>query len=145
MKRNQTAAIFLGILLFCAGALAGALAERYFTASVVNAKTAEDFRQHYTSEMKSRLKLTPQQINQLDIILDETKAKYRAVRDQYRPAMVEIKKEQISRVKSILTPQQVGAYDQLLAEREQRYKAQQERDRQEDLKREAEHRARAGR
>jgi hypothetical protein len=110
----------------------------------VNAKTAENFRHHYTNEMRAKLNLSPQQVARLDVILDETKAKYKAVRDEYRPEMVKIKNEQIERVKSILTSEQVPEYEKLVAEREKRYQEQQERDRQEDEKRAAAHRAQLG-
>ncbi len=143
MRRNRWTAILFAVLLFGCGVLCGALAERYLSATVVNARTAEDFRHHYVSEMKSELKLTQDQVNQLEVILDETKAQYKAVRDESRPAMLKIKTEQIRRVKSILTPEQVPAYEKLIAERERRYRDQEERDRQADLKREAAHRAQA--
>ncbi len=135
MKRNQWAAALLAVLLFCCGAIVGALGHRYYTATVVNAKSADGSKQHYLSEMQSKLKLTPAQVGQLETILDDTKAKYKAVRDSYHPAMLQIRKEHISRVKSILTPEQVSLYDQLVAEREQRAREQEERDRQEEQKR----------
>jgi hypothetical protein len=138
MKRNQWTATLFAILLFCAGAAVGALGHRYYAATVVN---AEGFRHHYVSEMQSRLKLTPDQVGQLETILDETKAQYKAVRDSYRPAMVKIKQEQISRVKSILTPQQVPIYEQMVADHERRAREQEARDRTEDQRREAAHKA----
>ena len=144
MKRNRWPAILFAVLLFCCGAAAGALAHRYFAISTVNAKSSEDFRQHYMSEMKSKLNLTPDQVSQLERILDETKEKYRAVREQYRPAMLKVKNEQTSRVKSILTAAQIPAYEQLVAEREQRFREQEERDRRADTKSAAAHRAEAG-
>jgi len=128
MKRNQWTAALLAVLLFGCGILVGALGHRYYTATTVSAKTAEDFRHHYISEMQSRLKLTPTQVSQLETILDDTKAKYKAIRDAYHPAMLNIKNEQIARVKSILTPQQIPAYEQLVAEREQRVRQQEEGD-----------------
>lgn len=128
MNGNRWAAALLAILLFGCGIVAGALGHRYYTATAVSAKTAEDFRHHYISEMESRLKLTPTQVSQLEAILDDTKAKFRAVREAYRPAMLKIKTEQIARVKSILTPQQIPAYEQLVAEREHRARDQEERD-----------------
>ncbi len=144
MKRNQWTAALFAVLLFGLGVLSGVLIEHYFSKGVVNAKTAEDYRQHYVAEMKSQLRLTPKQVGQLEVILDDTKAKYRAVRDQSRPAMLKIKEEQINRVKSILTPGQVPGYERLVADRERRYKEQEERDRAEEMKREAAHRAQAG-
>ncbi len=143
MRRNKWAAILFAILLFGCGVLCGALAQRYWAMGVVNAKNAEDFRQTYMSEMKSKLRLTPAQVNRLEVILDDTKAQYKAVREQSRPAMLKIKNEQVSRVESILTPGQVPVYRKLVAERELRYKEQQEREHDADLKREAKHRAQA--
>jgi Spy/CpxP family protein refolding chaperone len=137
MKRNQWAALFLAVLLFACGAAVGALANHLYEAKAVAAKNAEDFRQRYVNEMKSRLKLTTDQVDQLDAILDDTKAKVKAVRDSYHPAMLKIKAEQISRVKSILTPQQIPAYEQLVAEHERHAKEQEEHDRQEDARRTA--------
>lgn len=129
MKRNQWTAALLAVLLFGCGIVAGALGQRYYTAAAVSSKTAEDYRHHYVSEMQSRLKLTPAQTSQLETILDDTKAKYKAIRDTYHPAMLKIKNEQIARVKSILTPQQIPVYEQWIAEREQRFRQQEERGR----------------
>ncbi len=137
MKRNHWTAVLLAVLLFSCGAAIGALADHFYAVRIVNAKTAEDFRQHYVSETRSRCKLTPAQVTQLEAILDDTKAKVKAVRDSYHPRMVKIKEEQISRVKSILTPEQIPAYEQLVAEREQRAREQEERERRQEQQRAA--------
>jgi hypothetical protein len=93
--------------------------------------------------MQSKLNLTPAQVNQLQTILDETKAQYKAVRDSYHPTMLKIKNEQINRVKSILTPQQLPVYEQIVADHERRAREQDERDRQEERRREAARKAHA--
>lgn len=136
MKRNQWTAALFAVLLFCAGGVVGALAHRYYAATVVNAG-AESFRERYISEMQRKLTLTDAQVNQLETILDETKAQYRAVRDSYRPEMLKIKQEQISRVKSMLTAQQVPIYEQMVAEHERRARDQEGR----EHRREQEHEA----
>ena len=145
MKRNQWSAVLFAILLFVCGVAAGALAHRYFTVATVYAKSSEDFRERYMSEMKSKLILTPAQVEQLDVVLDETIAKFKAVRAQSRPAMLKIKEEQTTRVKAILTAAQIPAYEQLVAERERRFKEQEEREHEADAKREAAHHAVPGR
>jgi len=137
MKRNQWAPVLLAILLFCCGAAVGALVDHFYAVRVVSAKTAEDFRQRYISETRSRCRLTPAQVSQLEAILDDTKDKVKAVRDSYHPAMVKIHNEQVARVKSILSPDQIPAYEQLVAERERRAREQEERDRKEEEKRAA--------
>lgn len=135
MKRNYWAAAALAVVLFCCGAAVGALADHFYTLRTVRAKTAEDFRQHYISETRSRCNLTAAQVQQLENIMDETKAKVKAVRDSFHPAMMKIHDEQIARVKSILTPDQIPAYEKLVAERERRAREQEERDRKEDQQR----------
>ncbi len=139
MKRNQITALLIAVFLFCCGAAVGALAHRFYASQTVNARSAEDFRHHYVSEMRSKLGLTPAQVNQLETILDETKAKFKAVRDSYHPAMVKIKQEQTSRVKSILTPGQIPEYERLVAEHEQRVRDQEDRDRLKEQRRAARH------
>lgn len=140
MKRNQWTAALFAVLLFAAGIVVGALGHRYYAASVVN---ASDFRHHYIEEMQSKLKLTPDQVSRLETVLDDTKAQFRTVRDSYRPAMLKIKQEQISRVKAILTPQQVPIYEQMVADHERHAREQEERDRQDEQHREAARKAQA--
>src|ERR671926_319761 len=107
MKRSQWTALTFAILLFACGVAIGALGHRYYASSIVLARSAEDFRHRYVSEMQNKLKLTPKQVAELQVILDDTKAKTRAVREQYRPAVASVKDEQVRRVKSILNPEQI--------------------------------------
>jgi hypothetical protein len=127
MKKNQLSAVLIAILLFASGAAVGALGHRYYAQSVVNAK--DDFRQHYITEMRTKLSLTPSQVTQLEQIMDETKAKFKAVHDSNHPTMVKIKQEHIQRVQSILTPQQLPIYAQLVAEHERRAREMEQHDR----------------
>jgi Spy/CpxP family protein refolding chaperone len=143
MNRSQSTALIFALLLFACGVAIGALGHRYYTSSMVMAKSAEDFRQHYVSEMQSKLKLTPKQVAQLQVILDETKAKARSVREQYRPAIVSVKEEQVRRVKSILNSDQAAAYDHLVAEHERHFREAEQRDRHQDEKESALHRQQA--
>jgi hypothetical protein len=140
MKGNQVKAALFALLLFGLGAAVGALGHRFYASTVVIAKpAAEDFRHRYVGEMQSKLKLTASQVNQLQVILDETKAKYKSVRDTYHPEMVKVKEEQVAKVKSILKPEQMKQYDEMVAEREQHAREQEEHDRQEDERQAAAH------
>jgi long-subunit acyl-CoA synthetase (AMP-forming) len=140
MKGNQLKAASFALLLFVLGCAVGALGHRFYAATVVNAKpTAEDFRHKYVSEMQSKLNLSAAQVNRLQVILDETKAKYKSVRETYHPEMLKIKEAQVERVKSILNPEQAKQYDQIVAEREQKAREQEEHDRQEDERQAALH------
>jgi Spy/CpxP family protein refolding chaperone len=132
MQRNQLAAAAFAALLFVGGAAVGALGHRYYTTTSVNAASSEQARHRYVKEMQDRLKLTPGQLTQLETIMHETKAQFRAVHDSVQPQMLKIKQQHVERVKAILTPEQIPAYDKLVAEREQRSRDQDERDRNND-------------
>ena len=132
MNTNKAKAAILALLLFGLGTAVGALSHRYYTATAVSAKTAEDFRHKYVSEMQTKLKLSQGQVDQLQVILDDTKAKFRAVRESYHPEMVKIKDEQLTKVKSILSADQAKQYEAMVAEREQHAKDQDDHDRQEE-------------
>ena len=144
MKRQQWTGVVLAALLFFGGAAVGLLADRYYSATVVTAKTSETYRHRYVEEMESKLKLTTSQVKKLEVIMDDTKAKYKAVRDSYRPQMLAVKTEHIAQVKSILTAQQIPGYEKLLSERERRAREQDEQERQAEQRRAAERKAQAG-
>ncbi len=135
MKRTQWSAALFAVLLFCVGALAGALGHRYYATAVATPEQPFDaFRAHYVSDMKSHLQLTPKQVDRLEDILDETKSKFRAAHETCRPAISEVKQEQIAGIKAILTPAQIPLYDNLLAERENHAKEQEAKEREADAR-----------
>lgn len=143
MKRTQWSAALLALLLFGAGALTGALAHRYYATSVASPRpNSQEFREHYVSDLKSRLKLTPKQVDQLEDILDETKSKFRAAHETCRPAITKVRDEQVTQIKAILTPVQIPLYDRLLAEREDHARQQEERERRAEEQEAAARRAR---
>lgn len=118
MKKNQLTAVLIAILLFASGAAVGALGYRYAQKTVV--AKSDDFREHYLNEMKTKLKLTPAQVTQLEGIMDETKARYKSVHDANHPVFAKIKAEHIEHVQAILTPEQLPVYAQIVAEHERR-------------------------
>ena len=143
MKREEFTGVALAALLFFGGAVAGVLANRYYTTTTVSAKTSETYRNRYVAEMESKLKLTTAQVKQLEVIMDDTKAKVKAIRDSYKPAILQVKNEHVQEVKSILTAQQIPGYEQLLSERERRAREQDEQERRDEQRRTAEHKAQA--
>jgi hypothetical protein len=141
MRRQQIVVLLSAVLLFGLGVATGTLAHRLYAVSGVSA--SEDWRARYVKEMHSRLKLDAQQLDVLDDILDDSRAKVRAVKDKYRPEMVRIKQEQIAKIKRMLKPEQSGEYDKIVAEHEERAKTQDARDRQLEEQRTAERKQRA--
>lgn len=121
MKGQRFTAALFAVLLFACGVAVGALGHRYFSMTTVSARNNPDlFRQRYVKEMHERLKLTPDQLTKLEAIMDNTKAKYRALRESNRPEMLKIKQDQIQAVKNILTADQIPTYEQIVAEHERR-------------------------
>jgi hypothetical protein len=130
MRRTRLAAVGLALLLFACGIVVGALGHRYYVTGVVNAKASPDsFRQRYLSEMRSRLNLTPAQVEKLEAIMADTKAQFKALREASRPQMAEIKRQHVEKVKGILTPEQLPTYEQLVSEHERRAHEAEQRDR----------------
>lgn len=132
MNSNRIKAAWLALLLFGLGCAVGVLGQRYYDTKTVAANTAKDFRQKYISEMKTKLNLSQHQIDELQVILDDTKAKVKAMRETQHPEIVQIKDDQLAKVKSILSPDQAKKYEAIVADREQQAKEQEDRDRQED-------------
>jgi hypothetical protein len=134
MNTNKAKAALFAILLFALGCTVGALGHRYYAAETAMPRTAEEYRAKYISEMRTKLKLNQHQVDRLQVILDETKAKFRAARESHHPEMVKIKDDQLTQVKALLSPDQVKQYEVIVAEREQQAREQDDHDRQEEAR-----------
>lgn len=139
MSTGSLRLAFYCTVLFVSGMAVGALSHRYYVQDVVAAKaptrrTPEQYRRAYLAEMKTRLNLSEEQAAQLEVVLDDTGAKFRALREQQRPMMDAIQAEQTARVNSLLTAEQQVEFEKMRLEREQRRKA-------EDARRHAEEQA----
>jgi Spy/CpxP family protein refolding chaperone len=113
-------AMYVGFV-FVSGALLGAFSHRLYTVSGVSAnapRNPEEFRRRYMEEMKTRLKLTPDQVTQLSAILDETRSRVRSTRESIEPEIRKIREEQQEKVHHILSADQRPEYDQMRKERE---------------------------
>ena len=113
-------AMYVG-LVFVSGALLGAFSHRLYTVSGVSAnapRNPEEFRRRYMEEMKTRLKLTSDQVTQLSAILDETRSRVRSTRESIEPEIRKIRDEQQEKVHHILSADQRPEYDQMRKERE---------------------------
>ncbi len=133
MNRFPAKVVLSVFLVFVSGVLLGALGYRYYMLKEVSAggpprRSMEDMRKMYLEEMRQRLKLNPQQYEDMKVIVDETGAKFRILREKSRPEMQAIQEEQVSRINDILSPEQQKAYEQLRKERDEQ-KRRRDRDR----------------
>jgi len=115
--------------VFASGVVVGVVSHGYWAASHAPArhegpKSPEEYRRAYVAEMKSRLKLDEPQTAKLVVILDETRDRYRAMRDAARPQMKAIQDEQVQRINEMLTAAQQAEYTRMRDEREQKRKAE---------------------
>jgi hypothetical protein len=117
------------VLVFVGGGVVGALSQRLYTASTVNAKAShrspEEYRKRYLDEMRTRLKLDDAQLQDLNRILSDTEAKFHATRERMDPEMKVIREEQVNRINSMLNDVQKAEYQKMRDERAQRMKKNQ--------------------
>jgi hypothetical protein len=121
MRRTTLTGLYLA-LLFLGGVVVGAFGHRLYTLNSVNAsvnpRNPEEFRRRYVAEMRTRLKLTDDQVTRLGPVLDETRQRHRELMDKHRPEFKAIQDEQVRRIREILTDSQQAEYTRMLAERE---------------------------
>ena len=122
MRLSRGAIILYVGLVFASGAVLGAFSHRLYTVSSVSAKTTrnpEEFRKRYLVEMQKRLNLTPDQVTNLNAILDQTRSRYNEAKERMRESLHD---EQMAKVRAILTPEQQLDYEKVQKERAERQK-----------------------
>src|SRR4051794_23809026 len=109
MKRgNFPIALYL-LLVFCSGAVVGALGYRTYNPPVASSSarprrgTAE-FRRQYLDEMRTRLDLSDDQMQKLNSILDGTDKRFNESRAQHNQIIRELREEHVAKVREILVP-----------------------------------------
>jgi hypothetical protein len=136
MKRLHVLALASALVIFALGLVAGVLAHRLYVANSVDA--SDDWRVRYVNEMHTRLKLTSQQVDKLNDVLDDTRMKVHALHRRYKPEMLKIKQDQMAEIQSMLSAQQAQQYKRMVAEQEQRAKEEDARNHATDSRRAAE-------
>jgi Spy/CpxP family protein refolding chaperone len=127
-RSNLTTAVYL-LLVFLSGALVGVFAYRLYMVNTVMSDAVrptrmppDEYRRLYVEEMTARLKLSPDQVGQLQEIMDGTHRRFREVHERYRPEMTAIEGEQYHSIRSMLDDTQRAEYEAMRAERERRRK-----------------------
>jgi Spy/CpxP family protein refolding chaperone len=119
---RKSIALYVG-LVFVSGGVLGVFGDRLYTVTTVtkakNAKPSpEEFRRGYIGFMQRRLTLTEQQVTQLGLILDETRARMNEVHERTLPERQEITKDQTEKIRALLTPAQQSEFEVMRKERE---------------------------
>ena len=122
-KSRFSAAIYLS-LVFLSGALVGGLSYRLYAVSTVNAITGgpklspEEARHRYMENIRERVKLDDRQVEQVNQILDDTRAQFNEIRSKMHAEGQAINNRQVEQITAILHEDQKPLYAAFRAERE---------------------------
>ncbi len=126
MKRwNPPIALYL-FLVFVSGSVVGALGYRLY--SPPSARSAprlspEEWRRRFVDEMQTRVNLSTEQVQKVNALMDETKARFDQDHERHHHLVEQIRDEQRAKMRAILTPEQLPKYEQFRTERDARDKA----------------------
>lgn len=126
MKRSNLTLILSLLMVFASGVVVGVVGDRYFgggqRAERKAPRTPEEYRRAYVEEMNKRLKLSSEQLAQLNRILDETREQFRLLREKQRPEVRALQEAQTEKINAILSPEQREEYARMRKEREEKRK-----------------------
>jgi hypothetical protein len=111
-------------LVFVAGLVVGALANRYALPAHAGPefppphKSAESFRQAMVADLTKRLSLDPQQVAQLQQILDDSRQEFHNFHERHEDEMKAIYDRQHARITALLRSDQRAIYEKIQAERQ---------------------------
>jgi len=121
-----SAAAYL-LVVFLSGVVVGGLAYRLYSVKAVASSTErprmtpQEYRKKAIREMTGRLRLTAEQVQGLERIMDETRKRYRdAHQNVISPQIKAIEEEQHEKIRALLNDSQRDEYGKMLAERAQR-------------------------
>jgi hypothetical protein len=134
VKRSQVSIILSLFSVFGSGIVVGAFAYHSYSSKTVSARVEQppvksdpqEWRRKYIEEISTRLQLDPTQLGHLNGILDETRDRFKALKERHKKETDEIKAAQTEEIRAILTPVQRPEYEKFRDEREKRMKAARE-------------------
>lgn len=132
MPKNKVSALISLLLVFGSGVLAGGVAHRlYMVRTVAMAPPAarpspEEVRKRIVAEMRDRVKLDAQQLDQLNLIYDHTRQEFDALHKKGSEESRTIWDRQRAQIQAILRPDQVPLYDQYQKERDEQHRRRQQ-------------------
>jgi Spy/CpxP family protein refolding chaperone len=132
MKLTRWSIILWMGLVFACGALLGALGQRVYSASSVNAAnvgrpTPEETRKRSLANMKAQLGLNEDQITRIGVVMDESRVRLREARATIEPEVKKIREEQQAKIDQILTPEQQTKWNAVRQQREAERKSRAEK------------------
>ena len=123
MKRwNPPIAVYL-FLVFVSGGVVGALAHRMYSPPAARSDqrpSPEEWRRKYLNELETRVNLTPEQVQKVNVILDSTDASFTQIHEKHHLEIEKIREDHRAKMRAILTAEHLPKYEQLRIERDAR-------------------------
>jgi len=128
MKRSFAVPLYVA-MVFLSGILVGAVGYRLYSAKTVSATVApkpkpEEWRKHVVEDMRTRLKLSEEQVGKLQAAFDATRQNFAAYDQRSKAQRKSIIEEQHQTIRSFLNDEQRAGYDKFLQERQQKRRAE---------------------
>lgn len=126
MKRWKLPIALYLFLVFVSGGVVGALGYRMYSPPSARSEhrvSPEVWRRQYLDELRTRANLTPDQVQKMNAIMDETDASFNQARAQHHQEIEKIKEDHRAKLRAILTADQLPKYEQFRIELDARNKS----------------------
>jgi hypothetical protein len=132
VKRPQLGIILSLFAVFGSGIVVGAFGYHSYSTKTVSATarpaakrdTPEEWRRKYVNELHTRLNLNDSQLTQLNSILDETRERFKVLKEHQKQETEEVRASHTEKIRAILKPEQLPEYQKFRDERDQKIKEQ---------------------
>jgi uncharacterized membrane protein len=124
MKRSLAVPLYV-LLVFLSGIMVGAVGTRLYNAKSVTATVQpkmkpEEWRRHVVEDMRTRLKLSDEQVGKLQAAFDATRQRFAEYDQRSKAERKSIIGDQHETIRAFLNDTQRAEYDKYLLERQQR-------------------------
>lgn len=117
MRRTNGLALAFFIVVFAAGAAAGAVADRYVQRARIQRQWGDQ--RAMRNRLADDLGMTDAQRASMDSLLDDRNRQYDSLMAPVRPTLDSLGAATRQRLRQLLTPEQQATYDQIQREREE--------------------------
>jgi Spy/CpxP family protein refolding chaperone len=112
--KTRREAVLLVVVVFLLGALLGGLATHVWTIHASNQQMAPHGRDQILEQMTRQLEFTPEQLQVVTQIVDETHGQIRALYAPLDAQREQIRQSTRERIRAVLTPEQKPKFEEFL-------------------------------
>jgi hypothetical protein len=122
MKTFRLPLLLYLTLVFLSGAVVGVLGHRFYAERAMTAKSRppspQEMRRQYVEDLRTRLKLRPEQSQRLGEILEATGKRFHETRKKWDPELRAIQDDQANQIRAMLDEVQRTEYEKMRQERD---------------------------